>query len=149
LFSYPAQQTHRNIDSLDFERRAGVEQVMSEHEVVSIEVPHRVVANSVGPVVDCLGDFDACDAVELVQTIGIADEEINRAGLRAGAGRSFRQENPDVAEVYAGESRRLAPGERLPEPELPDVESDRCWDVADGEAGVELVAFDERRGPGW
>src|SRR5580700_11523981 len=45
-------QPHRHVHPLDLYWRAGVEQVMPKRKIVSIQVPHDVVADSVGPVVD-------------------------------------------------------------------------------------------------
>jgi hypothetical protein len=139
-------QTHGHVDSLNFDGRAGVEQVVSKHEVISIQVAHDIVADAVWSVVDCLRDFDTIGAVEFVQLVGVADNEIDRASLRTVSGRAFLQENLDSAKVHAGEGRWLAPGERLLEAELLDVEFDGSWNVTDRQAGVDLLAFDERRG---
>ena len=51
-----------------------------------------------------------------------------------------------TTKVHAGEGRRLAPGERLLEAELLDVEFDGGWNVTDRQAGVDLLTFDERQG---
>jgi hypothetical protein len=82
--------------------------------------------------------------VKFVQLIGVSNEEIHRASVTAGRRRAFRQEHLDFTKVHAGEGRRLAPGERLLEAELLDVEFDGGWDVTDRQARVDLLAFDER-----
>ena len=109
-----------------------------------MQVAHDIVADAVWSVVDCLRDFGAIGSVEFVQLVGVADDEIDRASLRTGSGRAFLQENLGFAKVHAGESRGLTPGERLLEAELLDVEFDCGWNVTDRQAGVDLLAFDER-----
>jgi hypothetical protein len=39
-------QAHRHVDTLDRDRRPRVEQVMPEHKVIPVQVPHHVVAYS-------------------------------------------------------------------------------------------------------
>ena len=51
-------QTYRHVNPLNFDRRASVEQVMSKHKVIPIQVAHGIVADAVWSVIDCLCDFD-------------------------------------------------------------------------------------------
>src|SRR6267378_1778323 len=139
-------QTHRHVDSLNFDRRAGVEQVMSKHEVIPMQVAHGIVADAVWPVVDGRGNLDSIGAVEFVQLVGVANKEIDRTSVGAGRRGAFRQEHLDLTKVHAGKGRRLAPCERLLEAELLDVEFDGSRNVTDRQAGVDLLAFDERQG---
>src|SRR6516165_7506407 len=71
-------QTHRHGNPLNFDRWASVEQVMSKHNVIPIQVAHGIVADAVWSVIDCLCDFDTIGAVEFVQLVGVADKEIDR-----------------------------------------------------------------------
>ncbi len=139
-------QAQRHIDSLDFDRRAGVVQGMSEHQEIPVQVAHGVVTDAIWSVVDCLRDFDGIGPVEFVQLVGVADKKIDRASLRTGSGRAFLQENLHSAKAHAGECRRLAPSERLLEAELLGVEFEGGWNITDRQAGVDLLAFDERLG---
>jgi hypothetical protein len=50
----------------------------------------------------------------------------------------------DLAQHHAGEGRRIAECERLVESQLVDIEIDGRGNVLDGQAGMELLAFDER-----
>ena len=106
-------QSYRQIDSLNLDRRASVEQVMSEDQVIPIQIPHRVIADAVRSVIDHLRDFDTIGAMEFVQLVGVADNEIHGATLRAGRGGAFLQEDLDFAKVHAGECRRFTPAERM------------------------------------
>lgn len=54
---------------------------MSELEVVPIEIPDRVLAQVIGLVPRCLNDFDAVDAVELVELVIGAAASLGR-GVR-------------------------------------------------------------------
>src|SRR5258708_27143493 len=59
-------QTHRNVHALDFDWRAGAEQMMSEGKIVPMQVPHDVVPDSVPSVFNPFGDFNALGAVKFV-----------------------------------------------------------------------------------
>jgi len=131
-------QTHGNIHALNLESRARVEQVMSEHEVVPVQIPDCIVAQSPGPVPRRLDDFDAVGALELVQFVGVAHDEIHRAPF--GIGRALLQEYLHATQIHTRHRRRVAPGEGLFEAELFRVELGGCEDVADRQAGVMLLA---------
>jgi len=96
-------QAHGHVDPLNFEARARVEQVMSKYEVIPIQVAYGIVADAVWSVVDCLGDFGAIGAVKFVQLVGVADEEIDRAGFRTGSRRAFPQKHLGFTKVDASE----------------------------------------------
>src|SRR5205814_902924 len=51
-----------------------------------------------------------------------------------------------LVEVHARERRRIAPSKRQLEAEFFRIEVDRGSNVGDGEAGVDLLAFDEGSG---
>lgn len=70
-------QAHGHIHALDLQRFAGVEQVMSEFKLVSVEIPYSVIAQSLVPVAWRHHDVDSCSAMELVELVGISDDEID------------------------------------------------------------------------
>src|SRR5713101_2629215 len=109
-----------------------------------MQVAHDIVADAVWSVVDGLRDFDTVGAVEFVQLVGVADDEIDRASLRTGSGRSFLQANLRFAKVHAGASRALTPGERRLGVERLDGELVRGSNVIDRQGRVDLRAFAER-----
>jgi len=82
--------------------------------------------------------------MELVQLVRIPDEEIHHAALRIG--RAFPQEHLHLTQVYTRERRRIAPGERQVEAEFFRIEVDSGNNVADGEASVGLLTFDDGSG---
>src|SRR5260370_16282704 len=132
-------QADGDVDSLNCQGWTGVEQVMSEHEVIPIQVAHSIVAEAVWSVVDCLRDFDTIGAVEFVQLVGVADTKIDRACLRTGIGGAFPQENLNFAKIHAGEGRRFAPREPFLEAQLLDIEFDAGWNVPDPPAAPHLL----------
>src|SRR5258708_3995200 len=117
-------QTDRHVDSLNFDRRASIEQVMSKHEVIPMQVAHGIVADAVWSIIDCLRNFDTIGTVEFVQSVGVANKEIDRTSIRAGRGRTFRQEHLALTKVHAGNDRRRAPRKPLLAPQLLTVASD-------------------------
>src|SRR5204863_294354 len=118
--------------------------VMPKGKIVPMQVPYDVVADSVGPIVDWFRDCDVVGPMELVELVGIADEKIHHAALRIG--RALPEEHLHLVEVHARERRRIAPSKRQLEAEFFRIEVDRGSNVGDGEAGVDLLAFDERSG---
>src|SRR5579862_2544091 len=115
---------------------------MPKGKRVPMQVPQGVVADSVGPVLDRFGDFDAIPAMELVKLVCIADEEIHQATLWIG--RALPQEHLHFAEVHARKRRRLAPGESQREAEFFSIEVNGRGNVVYGKSGVGLLAFDKR-----
>jgi len=61
-------------------------------------------------------------------------------------GRALPEEHLHLVEVHARERRRIAPSKRQLEAEFFRIEVDRGSNVGDGEAGVDLLAFDEGSG---
>src|SRR6516162_4424755 len=79
-------QTYRHVNPLNFDRRASVEQVMSKHKVIPIQVAH---GNSRGCRMVCHRlsvRFRHHWPVEFVQLVGVADKEMDCASLRTGPG---------------------------------------------------------------
>src|SRR3954465_4443838 len=80
-------QPHRHVYAFNLDRRPGVEQVMPKREMVSIQVTHAVVSDSVFPVVNLGCDFNSVGAMECIELVRIADEE--GYGASFGIGRSL------------------------------------------------------------
>lgn len=139
-------QSHRNTHALDRQRRFGARKTMSEAEMVTLQVAHGVVSQSLSAVLDRHRNLDAFRPVKIVQLVGVTHHEIDRATLWIG--RVAFQEDLRLAEVDAREARRLSLHKGRREPELRRVELDRRANVVHGEARVVLFAVDAR-GTGW
>jgi hypothetical protein len=79
--------------------------VVPEYKIVSIQVTHDVIPDTVRPVIDRLRDFDAIGAVKFIQLVGIADEEVNRAGI--GTGRRRARTLPKFTPAKSGGSPQV------------------------------------------
>src|SRR5438445_12448871 len=117
---------------------------MSKAEIVPVQIPDRVLAQPVGLGLRCLHDFDPVGAVELVELVGIADDEIHGAPL--GSWRALVQEYLHMTQVHASKRRWVALGEGQDEAELFRVEVGGGKDVADRQGRVVLFAVDLRGG---
>src|ERR1041384_3596329 len=115
--------------------------------MVSIQVAHAVVSDSVFPVGNLRYDFYAIDAMEFIELVRIAHEKGHGASFRTG--RPLPQEHLYLAYVHAGESRRIAtPRERQFEAQLFGVEVYGGGNIADRQYRMDLITFDEGRGRG-
>ena len=103
-----------------------------------MQIADGVIAHSPWPVPRRLDDFDAIGALELVQLVGVADDEIHLASL--GIGLALLQEYLRTTQIHTREGRRVAPSEGLLEAELFRVELGGCENVADFQTSVVLLA---------
>src|SRR6476660_1646280 len=68
-------QPHRHVHPLDLDWRPGVEEMVPKREMVSIQVAHAVVSDSIFPVGNLRRDFDAIGAMECVELVRVADDK--------------------------------------------------------------------------
>src|SRR5690348_10054088 len=74
-------QTHRHVHTLDLDLRPGVEEVVPERKMISIQVAHAVISDSIFPVGNLRRDFNAIGAMEFVELVCVADKKGHGASL--------------------------------------------------------------------
>ena len=102
--------TDGNIDALDPDGRTGVQQVLSEHDDVAVEIANGIIAHVPWTIADRLDDLDAVRAMELVQLVDVPDIEEEAAAVRIG--RPQIEKHLRAIQVHAGKRRRQHAGRR-------------------------------------
>src|SRR5262249_9215696 len=139
----PLLESDGNSHALDPNRRAGVEQVLSERQVIAIEVAHDVVAQPVRTIANLLRDLDTVRAMKFVQPVDVAaDDEVDRGGVLAGCRRPLVQEHLDFIEIDAREVGWIAFGKRMLKAEFLGIEVDGGADLTNRQSGMRSLAFD-------
>src|SRR5258708_40074379 len=103
--------------------------MVSERELVTVQVANSVVAQPIESVLGRHDDLDAAGSLELVKLVGIANYEVDRAPF--GIGLPSLQEHLHVAEVHARDVWGIAEHEGDLESKFRPVELGRRSDVAD------------------
>ena len=80
----PLFEPHGNVDAFDSDRWSDVQQVLSEDEIVAVEIADSVVAHLPRPVANRLDHVYTVGAMEVVQIVEVPDVEKQTAAVRVG-----------------------------------------------------------------
>ena len=133
-------ESDRYVHALDLNWRSCIEEMLSEPQLVAVEIADPIVAQTVRPVTRRLDNVDSVGALKFVELVRVPDDEIH--GTAGWIGRPLFKEHLHIPQVHSGDCRWVTPREPQPKSELVGVEVDGRTDVAHRQGRMLLFALD-------